>query len=72
MEVGNWFQMILNNLKPNKGQIKNNLLWLTREKKTLVGQLGKNVQCIFSDNYFFLAHGKKGLFLFSLSPVFPS
>lgn len=50
MEVGNCFQMILKNLKPNKGQIKNNLLWLTREKKTLVGQLGKNVQCIFSDN----------------------
>lgn len=32
MEVGNCFQMVLNNLKPNKEQIKNNLLCLTREK----------------------------------------
>lgn len=32
MEVGNCFQMVLNNLKPNKEQIKHNLLCLTREK----------------------------------------
>jgi len=32
VEVGNCFQMVLNNLKPNKEQIKSNLLCLTREK----------------------------------------
>lgn len=59
MEVGNCFQMVLNDLKPKKEQIKNNLLCLTREKvKTHWEFFSKfSYKCCF----FFLMVGIKGL-----------
>lgn len=58
MEVGNCFQMVLNDLKPKKEQIKNNLLCLTREKvKTHWEFFSKfSYKCCF----FFFDGGHKG------------